>query len=232
MANETILVVEDEKSIAKLIKYNLEKNGYEVLIAKNGEDALKSLNNKSISLALLDIMLPDIDGLEICKQIKLDGNAKHIPIIMLTAKSEEIDRIVGFELGADDYITKPFSPRELVLRIKAILKRARAEEAAPKEVLSAGDVTVNIARHEVMVKDKAIELTRMEFKLLCTLIERRGRVQTRERLLSDVWGIDTMAETRTIDTHVKSLRSKLGKTGRLLETVRGMGYKLADDDKE
>ena len=150
---------------------------------------------------------------------------------MLTAKGEEVDRVVGLELGADDYIVKPFSPRELVLRVKAILKRGKAEESK-KDILAIGDITINIPKHEVLVKNKAITLTPLEFKLLTTLIERQGRVQTRETLLSDVWGIYTPVDTRTIDTHVKRLRMKLGKPGNMIMTVRGLGYKLKDEDED
>ena len=230
MAKEKILVVEDEKSIAKLIKFNLEKDGYSTIAVRSGEDAIQILERHEIDLILLDIMLPGMNGLEVCKEIKQMKRAKNVPVIMLTAKSEEVDRIVGFEVGADDYITKPFSPRELILRVKAILKRGKTEDAARKEILSEGDINVDISRHEVTVKGKLVELTQMEFKLLCTFLERRGRVQTRESLLTDVWGIDTMVETRTIDTHIKSLRSKLGKAGEKIETVRGMGYKFSDTD--
>ncbi|MBN2452990.1 MAG: response regulator transcription factor [Candidatus Omnitrophica bacterium] len=230
MAKETILIIEDEKSILKLIKYNLEKSGFNAIAAKSGEDALKILSGQQIDLAVIDIMLPGMDGLDVCKHIRQDSETKNMPVIILTAKGESIDRVVGFEVGADDYIVKPFSPRELVLRIKAILKRGKAEDPAQKEIVSAFDISVNIPKHEVTVKGKVVDLTNMEFKLLCTLIQRRGRVQTREKLLDDVWGIDTMIETRTIDTHVKSLRTKLGKAGKAVETVHGMGYRFSDRD--
>ena len=231
MPTEKILVVEDEKSISKLIRYNLEKAGFETVAAKSGEEAIQILDKQEINLVILDIMLPDIDGLEVCRIVKQNKSLKNIPIVMLTAKAQEVDRVVGFELGADDYVTKPFSPRELVLRIKAIMKRGKVEES-PKEILTADEINVNIPKHEVTVKDRIIELTQIEFKLLTTLIERRGRVQDRERLLSDVWGIDTMVETRTVDTHVKSLRSKLGKAGKFIETIRGIGYKFSDSSED
>lgn len=231
MPMEKILVVEDEKHISKLIRYNLEKAGFETVAAKSGEEALQILGKHEINLILLDIMLPDIDGLEVCRIIKQNRSLKNIPIVMLTAKTQEVDKVVGFELGADDYVTKPFSPRELVLRIKAIMKRGKVEES-PKEILTAYDINVNIPKHEVTVRDRVIELTQLEFKLLTTLIERRGRVQDRERLLSDVWGMDTMVETRTVDTHIKSLRSKLGKAGKSIETIRGVGYKFSDKDED
>jgi DNA-binding response OmpR family regulator len=230
MAKKAILIVEDEKSISKLVKYNLEKAGFEAIAAKSGEDSLKILSGRQIDLAIIDIMLPGMDGLAVCKHIKQGSGTENMPVIMLTAKGEEIDKVVGFEVGADDYIVKPFSPRELILRIKAILKRGEVKEAEEKEIITAYDISINMPKHEVTVKGKVVDLTNMEFKLLCTLIKRRGRVQTRERLLDDVWGIDTMVETRTIDTHVKSLRSKLGKDGKAIETVHGMGYRFSDND--
>ncbi len=226
---ERILIIEDDKHISKLVKFNLEKANYECDIFSTGEKALEALDSRPIDLILLDIMLPGMDGYEICRAIKEKEKLKNIPIIMLTAKGEEVDRIVGLELGADDYIVKPFSPRELVLRVKAILKRGKAEDIK-KDVLMAGDVSIDIPKHRVTVKDKSLELTQMEFNLLVTLIERRGRVQTRERLLSDVWNMDTNIDTRTIDTHIKRLREKLGKSGRSIETVRGLGYKFKEED--
>lgn len=228
---DRILIVEDDKHISKLVKFNLEKAGYECTVSATGERALEILNNEPVALIILDIMLPGMDGFGICRAIKEKDKLKNIPIMMLTARGEEVDRIVGLELGADDYIVKPFSPRELVLRAKAILKRGKIEETK-KEVLKAGEITVDMPKHKVTVKEKPIELTHMEFRLLVTLMERRGRVQTRERLLSDVWGIDSSVDTRTIDTHVKRLREKLGKPGRLIETVRGLGYKFKEDDED
>ncbi|MBN1870952.1 MAG: response regulator transcription factor [Candidatus Omnitrophica bacterium] len=228
---ERILIVEDDKHISKLVKFNLEKSNYECTIASTGEKALEVLAGQPVDLVILDIMLPGIDGYEICKTIKAKDKLKNLPIIMLTAKGEEVDRIVGLELGADDYIVKPFSPRELVLRVKAILKRGKVEEGK-KDILAAGDIIINIPKHKVTVKGKSIELTQMEFKLLATLMERRSRVQTRERLLSDVWDMGTGVDTRTIDTHVKRLREKLGKSGNYIETVRGLGYKFKEDDED
>ncbi|MDD5174482.1 MAG: response regulator transcription factor [Candidatus Omnitrophica bacterium] len=230
MMKERILIVEDDKHISRLVKFNLEKSGYECTVASSGERALEVLDGQPADLVILDIMLPGIDGFGVCRAIKEKERLKNIPIIMLTAKGEEVDRIVGLELGADDYIVKPFSPRELVLRIKAILKRGKAEETK-KDVLSAGEITVDIPKHKVTVKGKTIELTQMEFKLLVTLMERRSRVQTRDRLLSDVWDMDTGIDTRTIDTHVKRLREKLGRSGGLIETVRGLGYKFKEEDE-
>ena len=228
---ERILIVEDDKHISKLVKFNLEKAGYECTVAATGEKALEALDDRPVDLIILDIMLPGMDGFGICRAIKEKEKLKNIPIIMLTAKGEEVDRIVGLELGADDYIVKPFSPRELVLRVKAILKRGKVEEVK-KDILSAGDIIVDIPKHKVTVKEKPIDLTQMEFKLLVTLMERRSRVQTRERLLSDVWDMGTGVDTRTIDTHVKRLREKLGKSGSLIETIRGLGYKFKEEDED
>jgi len=227
MAKQKILVIEDDANISKLIAYNLEKAGYECALALTGEEALEVLKKQNVHFVVLDIMLPGMDGLEVCRALKQDNKHKNIPIIMLTAKGEEVDRIVGLELGADDYMVKPFSPRELVLRIKAILRRGSIEETR-KEVIKAGGLIVDTAKHKVIVNQKEVELTPMEFKLLLALVERRGRVQTRERLLSDVWDIHAEIDTRTIDTHVKRLREKIGKLGNLIETVRGLGYRYKE----
>ncbi|MCK5534419.1 response regulator transcription factor [bacterium] len=227
MSKEKILVIEDDKHLSKLIKYNMEKAGFDCVATPTGEIALKTLDRQPVDLIILDIMLPKMDGLQVCKQIKQDKKLAAIPIIMLTAKGEEIDRIVGFELGADDYIVKPFSVRELILRIKAILKRNKKEKTL-QNILTAGKLTIDIPRHKVMVNKKEIELTLIEFKLLVTLIERKGRVQSRDRLLDDVWDISSEVTTRTVDTHVKRLRQKLGPAGNLIETVRGIGYRFAD----
>jgi DNA-binding response OmpR family regulator len=228
---ERILIVEDDKHISKLVKFNLEKADYECAIAGTGEKALEILNDRPVDLIILDIMLPGMDGFGICRAIKEKEKLKNIPIIILTAKGEEVDRVVGLELGADDYIVKPFSPRELALRVKVILKRGKPEETK-KDILTAADIAVDIPKHKVMVRGKPVEFTQMEFKLLVTLMERRGRVQTRERLLSDVWDMDTSIDTRTIDTHVKRLREKLGKSGSFIETVRGLGYKFKEEDED
>ena len=231
MPKQRILIVEDDKHISKLVKYNLEKSDYECTISSTGEKALQVLKEQAIDLIILDIMLPEMNGFDVCRSVKQEPSLKAVPIIMLTAKGEETDRIVGLELGADDYMVKPFSPRELVLRVKAILKRGKAEEAK-KDILTIGDININIPRHEVTVKDKEITLTPIEFKLLKTFIERQGRVQTRETLLSDVWNIYTPVDTRTVDTHIKRLRIKLGKPGNLIVTVRGLGYKMKDEDED
>lgn len=231
MPRKKILIVEDDKNISKLVRYNLEKAGFDCEVTITGEDALDVADREPIDLIILDIMLPKMDGLEACKQLKQDKRLAAIPIIMLTAKGEEIDRIVGFELGADDYIVKPFSPRELVLRVKAILKRGKLREDV-KEILRAGDLTIDIPRHKVSARKNEVKLTAMEFKLLLLLIKRKGRVQSRDRLLEDVWDLDSDVTTRTVDTHIKRLRQKLGKEGKLVETIRGLGYRLNDRDDE
>ncbi|MBD3426816.1 MAG: response regulator [Candidatus Omnitrophica bacterium] len=229
MAKKRILIIEDDKDIAKLVKYNLEKAGFECAVSSTGENALEVLDRNPVDLILLDIMLPQIDGLEVCRRIKQDEKLSNIPVVMLTAKGEEVDRVVGFELGADDYIVKPFSPRELILRVKAILKRVTKPE--PKaDILKSGKLKVDISRHMVTVDKKEVTLTPMEFDLLGTLMKRAGRVQSRERLLNDVWDIASDVTTRTVDTHVKRLREKLGKAGDAIETVRGIGYKFREKD--
>ena len=231
MVKQRILIVEDEKHISKLIKYNLEKAEYACAIAPTGEKATELLKEMPFDLVLLDIMLPGMSGLDLCRDIKQDLKLKAIPIVIISAKGEEMDRIVGLELGADDYIVKPFSVRELVLKAKAILKRGTPPPVgeSKKEMLAAGDIVINIPRHEVTVNGKKVTLTLIEFKLLTTLIERQGRIQSRETLLTDVWNIYTIVDTRTVDTYVKRLRAKLGKPGNIIETVRGLGYKLKED---
>lgn len=225
-----ILIVEDDKNISKLVKYNLDKDGYDCMTSITGEEALDILEKESIDLIVLDLMLPKMDGFEVCRRIRQDEKHKDIPVIMLTAKGQEVDRIVGLELGADDYMVKPFSPRELSLRIKAILKRGKIREIK-KDVLRAGLLCVDIPKHEVTIDGKKIVLTLMEFKLLALLMQRAGRVQTRDALLLDVWGMEAEIYTRTVDTHIKRLREKLGKAGKLIETVVGLGYKFRSDDE-
>ena len=229
MAGRKILIVEDDKHISKLIKYNLEKAGFDCIAAVTGEDSLEVLDRESIDLIILDIMLPKMDGFETCRHIKQHKKSAGIPIIMLTAKGEEVDKVVGFELGADDYIVKPFSPRELILRVKAVLKRGKPQEEE-KDILSIDKITIDIPRHKVTVDKKRINLTQLEFKLLVTLVKRKGRVQSRDGLLEDVWDIAAEVTTRTIDTHVKRLREKMGKSGKLIETVRGIGYRFNEGD--
>lgn len=229
MSKEKILIVEDDENISQIVKYNLEKTGYKCATSRTGEDALKILKKGNMDLIILDIMLPEMDGFEVCKKIRQDKDLLNTPIIMLTAKGEEIDRIVGFELGADDYIVKPFSPRELVLRIKAILKRGKTQDYDFADILKAGILKVYLSRHRVTVGDKIIELTPIEFKLLVTLMRRKGRVQSRDMLLADVWDMGSEIITRTIDTHIKRLREKLGEAGKFIETVRGIGYRFSEE---
>jgi two-component system phosphate regulon response regulator PhoB len=224
---DTILIVDDEQDVLDLLAYNLQKAGYKTVPARDGTTALQKARDLMPSLIVLDLMLPQMDGTEVCKQLKANPKTAHIPIIMLTAKAEEVDRVLGLELGADDYVVKPFSPREVLLRIKTALRRIKGE-TAPAEILKAGELVVDKAKHEVTIKGKPIELTVLEFNLLATLMERRGRVQSRDRLLSDVWGYEGDIDTRTVDTHMRRLREKLGKAADLIETVRGVGYRFAE----
>ncbi len=226
-ANKRILVAEDEPDVLSLICTNLQGAGFNVTKAENGLVALNQAKATLPSLIVLDLMLPELSGLEVCKLLKKDPQTSHIPIIMLTAKAEEVDRIVGLELGADDYITKPFSPRELVLRVKSVIRRA-AGTAEPNEYLTLGDIRIDRSRYEVMVNTKRIDFTATEFKLLTMLIERRGRVQSRDTLLNEVWGYESAIDTRTVDTHIRRLREKLGKAADCIETIRGFGYRIAE----
>ena len=225
-----LLVVEDDQNLAKLLAYNLERAGFKCQLSGSGEDALQQLSRKSFDLLLLDIMLPGMDGFEVCRIVRQHQLYKDLPIIMLTAKGEEIDRILGFELGIDDYVVKPFSPRELNLRIRAILKRDRRQGGRAQELLRVGTLEVDLARHIVTIDGKELVLTLMEFKLLVALLKRKGEAQSREMLLSDVWDVDRSINTRTIDTHITRLREKLGETGRMIKTVRGLGYKLEEKE--
>ena len=223
-----ILVVDDEPDALELIEFNLKAAGFLVVTAADGAQALKKARAGLPNLVLLDLMLPEIDGLEVCKQLRRDPATAAIPVIMLTAKAAEIDRVLGLELGADDYVTKPFSPRELVLRIKSLLRRFQSPDEK-KEQLRFGDLCVDIPRHQITVKGRRIELTSTEFKLITVLAQRRGRVQSREQLLRDVWEYDTMIDTRTVDTHMRRVREKLGPAAKHLETIRGVGYRFAED---
>ena len=220
-----ILIVDDEPDLVRLLDYNLRQAGFETETASTGEAALAAARAHKPDLVILDLMLPDLSGTEVCRQLRRDASLKATPIVMLTAKSEEVDRVVGFELGADDYVTKPFSVRELVLRLKAILRRgAGPEPTGPANAL--GPLRVDVEAHRAYVDEVEVTLTALEFKLLTTLLQRLGRVQSREQLLADVWGISAEIETRTVDTHVKRLREKLGTARGFLETVRGVGYRM------
>lgn len=229
MPDPLILVVEDDRNLAKLVGYNLEKAGYKCQFSENGEEAFEQLSMRSFDLILLDIMLPGIDGFDVCRKIRQHQIYKDIPIIMLTAKGEEIDKILGFELGIDDYVVKPFSPRELTLRVRAVLKRDRRQGGVSRDALRSGTLDVDIDRHAVTLDGRELVLTLMEFKLLVALLKRKGQAQSREMLLSDVWDVDRSINTRTIDTHVTRLREKLGATGAKIKTVRGLGYKFEED---
>ena len=223
--SQKILVVDDEPDAVELVLFNLKGAGYDVVSAADGAEALKHARTFAPDLILLDVMLPEVDGLEVCKLLRRDPATSGIPIIMLTAKAAEIDRILGLELGADDYVTKPYSPRELVLRVKSLLRR-RAPETEKTEVMDFGDLTIDVPAHTVLVERKPVELTATEFKLLSVLASRRGRVQSRDQLLKDVWEYDSMIDTRTVDTHMRRLREKLGEAARFLDTVRGVGYRF------
>ncbi len=229
MIHQRILIIEDDPHIAKLIRYNLEKAGFECLQTADGQQAFEELERHKVHLIVLDIMLPGMDGFELCKEIRKKPAWAAIPVLMLTARAEEIDRVLGLELGADDYMVKPFSPRELVLRIKAILRRGESKEDTSSAILTVGKLVVDKSRPKVTVNAKEVQLTAMEFKLLVLLMERRGRMQSRERLLNDVWDIDAEVTTRTVDTHIKRLRQKLGKMGKCIETVRGSGYRFCEE---
>ena len=227
-AGKKILIVEDERDVVDLLTLNLRKaGGFIISTASDGATGLQKARTEKPAFIILDLMLPKMPGLEVCKILKTDPGTRHIPIMMLTAKAEEIDRIVGLEFGADDYVTKPFSPREVVLRIKAILRRGRGE--SDEETVTAGAITIDPVRHQVSVGGKRVHLTSIEFKLLRTLLQRRGRMQARDRLLNDVWGYESVIDTRTVDTHVRRLREKLGKAGDAIETVRSFGYRFQEE---
>lgn len=219
-----ILVVDDEERMVRFIRLNLEHDGFQVVEAYNGLQAVNKVRSSLPDLVLLDIMMPELDGFEVLKILR---EVSSVPVIMLTAKSEEDDRVRGLELGADDYITKPFSPRELVLRVKNVLQRHQQKVSRP-ERFAFGDLVIDRPRHEVLWKGKAIELTATEFRLLTVLAERAGRVQSRDQLLQDVWHYESLIDTRTVDTHMRRLREKLGPAAKHLDTVRGVGYRFVE----
>ena len=227
MAKNRILIVEDEPAIAEVLEYNLVKEGYRVDVEYRGDTALEAIRHKPPDLVILDLMLPGLDGLELTRILRRDARTDQIPLLMLTAKGEEVDRIVGLELGADDYITKPFSPREVVLRVKAVLRRGKGTEETA-ETLEVGDIRVDVAGHRLFLKEQEIPLTATEFRLLTILMERRNRVQTRESLLTDVWRYSEDVDSRTVDTHIRRLRRKLGPEADRIETVVGVGYRLRE----
>jgi two-component system, OmpR family, alkaline phosphatase synthesis response regulator PhoP len=227
MAEEKILVVDDEENILELIKFNLEANNYKVITAANGIDAVKLAKSEVPDLVLLDLMLPKMDGNDVCKEIRKDNSISTMPIIMITAKSEELDKILGLELGADDYITKPFSVRELLARVKALLRRTNIQIIDTSYKF--GNIAIDIDKREVLKKDERIDLTLKEFELLEILIKNSGRVMTRDFLLDKIWGYDYLGETRTVDVHIRHLRQKIeddDKNPKFIETLRGVGYRF------
>jgi two-component system phosphate regulon response regulator PhoB len=223
-----ILVIEDEADIRQVLDYNLRTAGHDVIVVERGREGLLAAREQRPDLVLLDLMLPDVSGTEVCRAIKDDPSTRTTPVVMLTARAEEIDRVVGFEIGADDYVTKPFSVRELVLRIRAVLRRSETR-GGEANLVEFGALRIDRDAHRVWVDGDEIELTALEFKLLVTLYDRRNRVQSRGSLLDHVWGIDTKISTRTVDAHVKRLREKIGSARDYIETVRGVGYRFAED---
>jgi len=232
-----ILIIEDEEDLVDTLEYNLEQEGHQTRSAGEGERGLELAHREPIpDLILLDIMLPDISGKEVCRRLRAEDATHEVPVVMMTARGEEIDRVIGFEVGADDYVVKPFSVRELMLRIRAILRRV---QTAPEDVedddereIAFGRLKVDPPGHRVWVDSEEVRLTALEFRLLLTLLKRRGRVQSRDTLLSDVWGYSAEVTTRTVDTHIKRLRSKLGDCGSYIETIRGVGYRFASSPSD
>ncbi len=231
MSNDTILAVDDEVHILELISFNLKAAGYHVVTALTGEEALKRCEVERPSLVLLDIMLPGIDGLEVCRRLKGDRATSNIPIIMLTARGDEVDKILGLELGADDYITKPFSVRELAARVKSLLRRVAPQQESEPQTLRSGDIMIDITNYEAFKGGEKLSLTLKEFELLKVLVLSRGKVLTRDFLLDRIWGYEYYGETRTVDVHIRHLRQKLGEEP-YIETVRGVGYRFVDREQE
>ena len=231
MPSDTILAVDDEVHILELISFNLKAAGYHVVTALTGEEALKRCEVEKPSLVLLDIMLPGIDGLEVCRRLKGDRTTSNIPIIMLTARGDEVDKILGLELGADDYITKPFSVRELAARVKSLLRRVAPQQESEPQTLRAGDIMIDITNYEAFKGGEKLSLTLKEFELLKVLVLSRGKVLTRDFLLDRIWGYEYYGETRAVDVHIRHLRQKLGEEP-YIETVRGVGYRFVDREQE
>lgn len=226
MTSARILIVEDEQSIAEVLEYNLTREGFTVELEYRGDTALEAIRTQPLDLILLDLMLPGLDGLEVCRLIKRDPLTAQIPLVILTAKGEEVDRIVGLELGADDYISKPFSPREVVLRVKAVLRRSEGKETPESDVMLLGELQLDVPGHRLLLQGEEVPLTATEFRLLKILMERSNRVQTREKLLTDVWRYAEEVDSRTVDTHIRRLRRKLGPEADRIETVIGVGYRM------
>lgn len=227
MSKGSILVIDDEKDLIELVRYNLEREGFDVIVATDGKSGLEIATRHKPDMIVLDLMMPGMDGLEVCRQLRNDGRTIRIPVIMLTAKAAETDRIVGLELGADDYITKPFSPRELTARVKAVLRRTAMQEQ-PAQIIRHGDLVIDVSRHEVVSQNVRVSLTATEFRILQFLVSRAGRVLSRDQIIDAALGQDTAVYDRTIDVHMTAIRKKLGKSGERIETVRGFGYKFSD----
>jgi two-component system phosphate regulon response regulator PhoB len=228
MSKGTILIIDDEKDLVELVRYNLvEKEGYDVISANDGPSGVEIAQRHKVDLIVLDLMMPGMDGLEVCRRLRADARTSRVPLIMLTAKATEADRIVGLELGADDYITKPFSPREMVARVKAILRRTAAQ-AAPADIVRHGDLSIDLTRHEVTVAGKPVALTATEFRILHYLATKPGRVLSRDDIIDAALGRDANVFDRTIDVHITAIRKKLGKGADQIETIRGFGYKFRD----
>jgi two-component system phosphate regulon response regulator PhoB len=231
----SVLIIDDEQDLLNTMEYNLRREGFETHIATTGGSALITMNDSNpFDLIILDLMLPDMSGTEVCRVLRSKSHTREVPLIMLTARGDEIDRVVGLEMGADDYVVKPFSIRELLLRMRAVLRRKRRIPMAMEEneIMIFGNLKVDIVSHRVWVENEEIRLTALEFRLLTTFIGRKGRVQDRETLLSDVWGIHANVTTRTVDTHVKRLREKLKHSGQYIETLRGVGYRFSSTPQE
>jgi two-component system phosphate regulon response regulator PhoB len=226
---ERVLIVDDDPDIVRLVSYNLTQAAYDVVTASTGHKALEIVQKQPPDLIILDVMLPDVDGMEVCRTLRRFEVSRRIPIIMLTARGDEIDRVIGFELGADDYVMKPFSPRELVLRVKSIFRRTKDERS---EMLRVGNIQIYPERRQCFVQNTAVTLTAKEFDLLYELMRARGNVLTRDTLMDHVWGYHGEATSRTLDTHVRRLRDKLGPSGSCVETVRSVGYRIATPDDE
>lgn len=224
---QRILIIEDERDLAELVAFNLQQGGYATTVVHDGMDGLRATLAEPPDLIILDLMLPGMLGTELCRRLRREEKTAAIPVLMLTARGEETDRVVGFEVGADDYVVKPFSVRELLLRVKALLRRGQPV-AGEGATLRIGQLEIDGGRHEVRIGGTPVDLTAVEYRLLHTLAERRGRLQTREVLLADVWGYNYLGDTRTVDTHITRLRAKLGAAGELIRTVRGFGYKLEE----
>ena len=230
VSTTSILIIEDEEDIANLVEYHLKQSGFKVLVSSDGPSGLEKARKERPGLIILDLMLPGMDGKDVCRAIKSNPLIQSTPVLMLTAKAEEMDRVIGFELGADDYVTKPFSPRELILRVKAILRRKQSAQEEPK-IIQFKDLQIDTERHRVSIKDRPIHLTSTEFKLLLELASRKGRIQTREHLLNKVWGYTYEGYARTVDTHIRRLREKLGSCGNYIETLRGVGYRFREEEE-